>query len=512
MKKSHRFAILILILIAAHALVPAASAHPLGNFTINHYAGLRISREAVFVEYILDMAEIPAFQEIAALDANGNGQAEYEEKAGYHPAKCASLRQALELRLNGRPVPLILESSTLEFPPGVGGLPTLRLTCIFNAPLEAQQNQVQIAFQNNAFPKRLGWREIVVNVEDVTLIGDFATTSLSQRLTSYPEDLLTTPLDQRHVSFEIWSEGEPGVGIAPSAVEDLQTPIADRNDAFTRLILLEEINFPTLLLALMISFIWGAMHALTPGHGKTIVGAYLVGSRGTPVHALYLGVTTTITHTAGVIALGAVTLLASRFILPERLFPWLNFISGLLVAGIGLNLFLTRWQTARRTVRTIGDKAFHLTHHDPHDHRHSNVGAHSHHHIHPHEKDHSHTPGHSGHSHLPPGADGAPVTWRSLLALGISGGLLPCPSALVVMLGAIALNRVGLGLILVLAFSVGLAGVLALVGLAFVYTGRLFDRIPHREGVLRYVPIASALFITLAGLAITARAVMSIGL
>src|SRR3990172_7229516 len=157
MKKSHRFAILILILIAAHALVQAASAHPLGNFTINHYAGLRISREAVFVEYILDMAEIPAFQEIAALDANGNGQAEYEEKAGYHPAKCASLRQALELRLNGRPVPLILESSTLEFPPGVGGLPTLRLTCIFNAPLEAQQNQVQIAFQNNAFPKRLGW-------------------------------------------------------------------------------------------------------------------------------------------------------------------------------------------------------------------------------------------------------------------------------------------------------------------------------------------------------------------
>jgi ABC-type nickel/cobalt efflux system permease component RcnA len=329
------------------------------------------------------------------------------------------------------------------------------------------------------------------------------------------------------------------------------------------LVLLDEINLPTLLFALVVSFVWGAMHALTPGHGKTIVGAYLVGSRGTARHALYLGLATTITHTAGVFALGMVTLFAAQYIVPEVLFPWLSLLSGLLVAGIGLSLFLGRLRAARyrpagigaarlkwsRVPVSIGSRAslqtqpalrqirlaaqvrgpaslrIHGHVHLPGDgHSHSNNHPEDHHHPHHpvyyHELDgssHTHHDAyadahdHAAHTHLPPGVDGAPVSWRSLLALGISGGLLPCPSALVVLLSAIALDRIGFGLVLVLAFSLGLAGVLTGIGLVFVYAGRLFERLPVQGWLLRILPAVSALLIALVGLGIAARALLEVG-
>jgi len=542
MKKSLRFAIVSAILIAAHMLVPVGQAHPLGNFTINHYAGLHVSREAIFVEYILDMAEIPAFQEIDALDANRNGQAEAAETAGYDAAKCSSLEPDLELRLDDRLVALELVSSALEFPPGVAGLPTLRLTCGFRALLDAEEENIRATFRNNAYPKRLGWREIVVVAEGISLNGDFPTTSLSDRLTRYPQDMLSSPLDQRMIDFEIELKSAPGQAHPPAISEQIESPFNDRNDAFTRLVLLENINLPTLLLALATAFIWGALHALTPGHGKTIVGAYLVGSRSSAKHALYLGLTTTITHTAGVFALGLLTLFASRFILPEKVFPWLSFLSGLLVVGIGGNLFIHRLRAfglegwARETkLSLVSPSSIHMPEKALLDHGHAGIHLHEHGlyhepvhgplkhhtHVHPHADGHGHhygpkhvhtvEPSHAGHAHLPPGADGSPVTWRNLLALGISGGLLPCPSALVVLLSAIALNRTGFGLILVVAFSLGLAGLLTGVGLMFVYAGRLFERIPMQGKILPIIPVISALFITLVGFGISARALVEIG-
>jgi ABC-type nickel/cobalt efflux system permease component RcnA len=270
------------------------------------------------------------------------------------------------------------------------------------------------------------------------------------------------------------------------------------------------------------------MHALTPGHGKTIVGAYLVGSRGTPKHALYLGLTTTITHTLGVFALGLVTLFAAHFILPEKLYPWMSLLSGLFVIGLGATLIISRYRSARLAnplrnfvgrianppyttsvrpidVGRIAKPPYTLQAAHPHHHAHS----HDHHHLqgtHPHDHD------HPDHSHLPPGADGAPVTWRSLLLLGISGGMLPCPSALVVLLGAIALDRIGLGLALVLAFSLGLAGALTAIGVLFIYAGRFFERLPSRGKILRFVPVLSALLITLIGIAISLRALKETGI
>ena len=526
MKKIHRPITIILTLLICLAFAPAALAHPLGNFTINHYAGLHISRDAVVLDYVMDMAEIAAFQEIELLDANGNRQPDPAEAASYHAVRCAALEPSLNLFVNNRAVPLSLVASSVEFPAGVGGLPTMRLTCEFRAPVETTDSALALSFQNNVSADRLGWREIVVIPDGVTIQGDFSSTSLTNRLTKYPEDLLTSPLDQREITFEITASGLPFVNNSAESTNPTSTQLADRNDTFTRLILLEEITLSTLLLALGISFVWGAMHAMTPGHGKTIVGAYLVGSRGSLKHALYLGLTTTITHTLGVFALGLVTLFAAQYILPETLFPWMSLFSGLLVVGIGIQLFRSRFRSSgfrlwlpRPRMRAAGAPAsltLQATHAQGEIHTHQFVlnSAHEHTHVHghthSHDHDHHHGHSHADHSHLPPGADGSPVTWRSLLALGVSGGLIPCPSALVVMLGAIALNRIGFGLILVLAFSVGLAGALTAIGMMFIYAGRLFERFPSQGRVLRLLPVLSALFVSAIGAAIVWKALVDI--
>jgi len=273
------------------------------------------------------------------------------------------------------------------------------------------------------------------------------------------------------------------------------------------------------LLAIAGAFVWGATHALSPGHGKTIVGAYLVGSRATPQHAWILGLTTTITHTTGVFALGLVTLFASHFIRAEQLYPWLSFLSGLMVVAIGLNLFLDRLHNTKLVRKfplgkkhTYEHSHTHHTHehtHAHHAHTHDHVHEHSHEHHH-HENEHSH--GGQIHSHLPPDVDGAPVTWKNLLALGISGGILPCPSALVLLLSAIALGHIGLGLMLVLAFSLGLAGVLTFLGLVLVYSKRLFEGLPTKMPLIMALPAVSSLCIALVGLGITTQALMQIGL
>lgn len=502
------------------ALPTAAWAHPLGNFTINHFAGLHVTQHEITVDYVLDMAEIPAFQEIALFDANGDGQPDAAESGTYHSAKCESIRSDLNLSVNNQSATLALSSSNIEFPPGAGGLLTLRLNCIFSTSLTNEASN--ISFADNSYPDRIGWREIVVTSDKVALQGDFASTSISNRLTKYPEDLMSNPLDQRDVSFDLdatlpaQTQGEPvpAQEASSSSVTNGLTFGNGREDAFTQLITIEDLSLPAILFALVVSFVWGAMHALTPGHGKAVVGSYLIGERGNARHALLLGLTTTITHTAGVFAMGLVTLLAAQFITPEQLFPWLSFLSGALVAVIGIRLVITRLREARAAqsaprfeVAPVQKRSF-VRQAAPHTH-HDNSHQHGHDHSdHPHDHDH-HGHDHEGHthSHLPPET----VTWRSIVALGISGGILPCPSALIVLLSAIALGRIGFGLALVLAFSLGLAGVLTAIGLLFVYAGRMISFAPKQRWILRVLPVASALVISLAGLGIAAQALTQIG-
>ena len=242
-----------------------------------------------------------------------------------------------------------------------------------------------------------------------------------------------------------------------------------------------------ILLLLGSAFVWGALHALSPGHGKTMVAGYLVGSRGRPKDAALLGLTVTITHTSAVFALGLVTLAASAYVLPEDLYPWLGVASGAMVIAIGLWAIWTRlrrWRAMRARARPRSS---------------------------PHAR-----PWRQLASPTATRAPGAPITTRSLIALGVSGGIVPCPSALVVLVAAISQHRLGLGTVLILAFSLGLAATLTAVGLAVLHGGRLIQRLrPERRlfggrfaGVL---PALSATLIVLAGTLITLRAIPQIG-
>jgi nickel/cobalt transporter (NicO) family protein len=464
------------------ALPLAAGAHPLGNFTINRYAALTVSPRGLAVRYVVDMAEIPAFQELGTIDGDHDGTLSDGEREAYLARAAVYLGERLHLAIDGRPLGLVPESRSMELSPGAGGLPTLRVELGFTSTLPAGNGAVE--FQDTNFAGRPGWREVVADSTDgLALAGaTVPRTDRSAALRAYPADLLASPPQVSEARFRITAGAAPAPATAAPAGERVGARrYADR---LTELISRREpLSFRFVVGALLLAVALGALHALGPGHGKTIVGAYLVGTRGTARHAIFLGLVVTTTHTLGVYALGLVTLGASRWIVPERLFPWLSAASGLLVLVIGASLASTRLSAA------LG-----VEHHHDHDHQHHHDG---HHHDHRH-----------GHSHLPPAA--APG-WRSLLALGVSGGLLPCPSALVVMLGAIALGRIAFGLVLIVAFSAGLAGVLTGVGLAFVHARRWFDRMPLDGRLARYVPVASALAISLAGLLIVVQALGQIG-
>jgi ABC-type nickel/cobalt efflux system permease component RcnA len=226
-----------------------------------------------------------------------------------------------------------------------------------------------------------------------------------------------------------------------------------------------DVSVGVLLASLLIAAFWGAAHALTPGHGKAMVAAYLVGTKGTPRHAFLLGGTVTVAHTAGVFALGLVTLGLSAFVVPEQLYPWLTLVSGVLVVLVGASVLRQRLRSR--------------VHHHHHDHHHEH------------------------------GRDEA-VTSKGILGVGIAAGLLPCPSALVVLLSAIALHRIGLGLALIVAFSVGLAATITAIGLVAVLARRTFGRLSLDGPVVRALPAASAALILTVGLVITARAVPGI--
>ncbi len=533
MKNIRRIAVSLLTLIVSFTFVPVVFAHPLGNFTINHYAGLQVNRDAIAIDFVLDMAEIPAFQEITIFDRNGNGQPDAVEADAYHAQKCQALQPNLNLLLNNKPLALTLTSSSVEFPAGAGGLPTLRLTCEFRTSVSNMEQMTSLSFADNSYSERIGWREIVVNSDGVTLNGNFSATSVSNRLKTYPKDLLSSPLNQREITLGIGAIAAPSQNNPTGISQSAPSIAGNRSDAFTQLITLQNLTLPTILSALLISMLWGALHAMTPGHGKTIVGAYLVGSHGTMKHAVYLGLTTTITHTLGVFALGLLTLFAAKYIVPEKLFPWMSLLSGLFVVGIGINLAWSRSRSAGlgEWVNTLKKSLFRSRQAyvpalqnisaGSSNHQHKYVlqaehgQFHDHDHVHSHTHDshnhHEHDHDHADHSHLPPGADGAPVTWRNLLALGISGGIIPCPSALVVLLGAIALNKIGFGLILVLAFSLGLAGALTAIGMTFIYAGRLFNRLPSQGRLIQVLPVLSALIVSGIGVAILLKALTEIG-
>jgi nickel/cobalt transporter (NicO) family protein len=448
--------------ILATLLAPAAAAaHPLGNFTVNRFSAIEASGERLYVEQVLDLAEIPTFQEGDRVRS---------------PGFARDLAGQLRLTVDGRPVRLRLLDSTTQLRPGAGGLKTVR----FEAVYDAGPGGRSVEFRDTSFASRIGWREIVVRAERGAQIesASVPAKSVSDELRAYPQDLLSDPLDVRTATASVQPGSGPGV---PPAIGDGHAP-TQRSGGFEGLIDHEQLGLGFVLLAIVVAAFWGAAHALTPGHGKAIIAAYLVGSRGTPRHALLLGLIVTVTHTAGVFALGIVTLGLSELFVPEQLYPWLNLVSALLVVAVGVTVLRLR---VREWVRPR---------------------AHRHHHHHHHGDDHRHHDHDHDHDHVPEPGSGL----RGLVAVGVSGGLLPCPTALVVLLAAISLHRIAFGLLLIVAFSLGLASVISGIGLLAVTAKRVFSRVSFDGPVVRALPAVSALVVLTLGVAMTLRSLPTI--
>lgn len=440
-------------LCAGFVLAPAtARAHPLGNFTINTAAGLIVRTGSISIDYFVDMAEIPAFQELDAIDLDADARVSDLESSAYRAATCRALGDGLAISVDDRTAPLTVRSSALTFPPGQAGLRTLRLSC--HLVTSTSEPAHRISFEDGNFPDRIGWREVTAVGDGATLLrSDVPTESPSDRLRTYPTG--SAPL---HVTAAtvISRPGGPSLDREP---RDGATPAS--GGLLAGLVARPELGAGLIAVMVLAAVAVGALHALGPGHGKTLIGASLVGSGATIRHAVAVGVAVSVMHTASVLALGLTVITAERLASPERVYPWLGLASGLVALALGAWLLVTR-------LHALAEERRH------------------------------------GHAH--------PVRSLSrggLLALAFSGGILPSPSALVVLLGSISLGRTALGLVLIAAFSLGLAGSLVLVGALAVRVRHLASRrVPN--GIMRFAPVASAGGIATIGLVLTIRGAVGI--
>lgn len=481
--------LLLAMLAAAVAMVafaPWATAHPLGNFTVNHLSTVRISADRIEVDYVLDEAEIPTVQN-QRLARDELLRRKREEILG-----------GLQLTVNGRVVTLRPRSEPrLSFPPGQAGLETTRVELNLRARVDDPR---RVELRNRTFSNRVGLKSIVVEAGEGTAVRTQTPTGdPTGSLKRYPQDIINSPLNRSGASFRV--RGGDGTLVAPRAEGgDLSTTRDSSGEGFASVFKDAAAGDGVLLFLLLAAFGWGALHALSPGHGKAMVAAYLAGTRGTAKHAVALGVTVTVTHTIGVFALGIVALSLQQFILPEDIYPWLTLVSGVMVVLIGATVLRSRvrWARARRAGAAVGAEP--SADAPMHDHSHDHGHGHSHGHAHGHGHSHGHA--HSDHHHMPD-----ELTWRGVLGMGAAAGLIPCPSALVVLLAAVSQNELTLGLLLILAFSVGLAGTLTALGLGVVYAKRVMPQLKFGGPIADALPAMSALVIVVAGLALTARAV-----
>jgi ABC-type nickel/cobalt efflux system permease component RcnA len=459
-------AVLLVLLGAARA-----DAHPLGNFSVNHLSTVSISSDRVDIRYVLDQAEIPTVQE------RGLSRAEVLER------KLTEVERGLTLTVDGRPIALRSTGRpALTFPPGAGGLATTRVELSLNAVV---RKPGRVTLNDDTFPGRVGWKAIVAAPGDGTAVRtETPSGDPTGGLRTYPQGLLATPADRREADLSV--TGGAGTLVAPEeeggkpralsladAASGSQASGAaggdaasSRSDGFTALFADAAAGRGVLVVMLLAALGWGALHALSPGHGKSMVAAYLIGTRGTSRDAVLLGMTVTVTHTIGVFALGLVTLALSQYILPEQLYPWLTLISGLMVVAVGAGVLRSRLRRRK----------------DP-------GHAHSH-----------------GHGHAHPHGDRRLGT-AGILSMGAAAGLLPCPSALVVLLAAISQHQVALGMLLIVAFSIGLAATLTALGLAVVHARRFVPPRIATSRVAALLPALSAVLVIAIGLVLAARAV-----
>jgi ABC-type nickel/cobalt efflux system permease component RcnA len=460
--------------VAALGPAAAASAHPLGNFTVNHYDGITVRTDAVDVFAVVDAAEIPTAQQRGSVDTNHDGVLDTAERATFAAATCTKVAAHEALAVDGTPTSLSVGASSYALRPGAAGLHTSRVECRLHAAIAATGRDRRLTFADDYDAARIGWHEITATAVGVHLVGSpVPATSVSDELLHYPNDLLSSPLDVRRAGLDV----APGPGRSTFAKQLAKVPgagplarIVDRLDRlFSGLAGARHLTLGVGLLAVLVSVLLGATHAALPGHGKTVMAAYIAGKRGSVRDAVLVGTTVTLTHTAGVLALG-LALTASSSLAGDRVEGELGVVSGLLVVGVGIGLLTSALR--RRT--------------------------------HQHAHEHAHEHGHEHHHHEHAGRRRA-----GLLGMGVAGGLVPSPSALVVLLGAIALGRTAFGVLLVLSYGIGMAATLTAAGLLAVrlterWSGR-FRRVGIMQRLVGATPMVTAGLVMVVGAGLAAR-------
>jgi nickel/cobalt transporter (NicO) family protein len=484
----------------------ASPAHPLGNFTVNQALALDLRPDRVAVTAIVDLAELPTLQERTSVDANGDGKVSAAESMAYNTRVCHAMAAAVALRVDGHRVRWSVHETGFSYRPGSAGLHTSRISCVFDAAADLTRRAI-VDVVNGYRADRIGWREITAVGHGVHLVHpSVPARSVSDLLRSYPTDLLGSPLDERSARLQV----EPGAGPSAGATVHLNGGdpvsrwVAGADKALERLVgghLTPLVGVLAVFLALAL----GAAHAALPGHGKTVMAAYIAGRRGRKRDALTVGAIVTFTHTGGVLVLGLL-LSATASLAGEVVLSWLGFASGILVAAVGVAMLVG---VLRHRASADGHHHHgHLAGQHSHDHGGDHDHGHSHDHGHgPHDHDHHH-----GHSHAHPSG---PARRLSLVGMGIAGGLVPSPSALIVLLGAIGLGRTAFGVLLVVAYGAGMAATLTAAGLVLVRVRDRWTSRPRRPRrtlarLAALAPTGTAALVLCVGLGLAGRAALGL--
>jgi nickel/cobalt exporter len=445
-----------------------AEAHPAGFTSVNRYVGVSCDAQGrVHLAYLLDFAELPAYAEIEQLDADHDGAVSPAEQRAYLERRLPPIVAGWTVEIDGVRAVVRVTGSSLEVPPGERGLSTLRVAADVvaelpssAAPPRLEGGEVRVHVVDPVFAERSGWREMAAEASDDAIVVAGPTARPTGSL-SYADPLAGGPprVDEGRFAFRARGDSAPA-----AATRSLPTVAVDPRLASLASALRRAGESGTVsALALALAFALGAAHALSPGHGKALAAAYLVGRRARASHALLLGAAVTVAHTAVVFFVGCLALGVERTIGSDRLLRALSVASAFAVVVLGVAQLSRRW---REAAAHAGD-----------DHSHAEA---------------SHDDSHDG--------------LRSLIALGTSSGLAPCPSALALLLSAIALHRYGFGLVVVLAFSFGVATTLTIAGLLVVMARRWLDRIAIAAPVLRWLPIMSSMCVLLLGVLLCASA------
>jgi ABC-type nickel/cobalt efflux system permease component RcnA len=458
------FRVVALAIVTLCCMSSAAYAHPLGNFTSNHLTRIDVRAASIELHYVLDDAEIPTFSLLRSLDAHGKpAAAALNAWALTHANEIAP---QLMLTVGGKPAALTLAGAHVQLRPGAAGLSTLYFTADFRAARPPGAGRIE--YSDTTLLGRIGWKDVVVLPQREP----------TQELRVYPNALIGSPRDRTAVTVTVAADGAVAVADVSAAPVFGIASTARMNDLSD--VLARNLSDPLVLFgALLLAIGLGALHALEPGHGKTLLAISLVGARATVSQAAILATALTIAHTIGVLTFGVVVLTLARYVVPEALYPWIALLSGVFVAILG----------ARALAREVARRRAPLGH--DHDRQHAHGHDH-HHHDHSGFEEAVHA-----HSHLIPGS--APISFRSAIIAASTGNVAPCPAALVVLLAAIATHRIGWGLILIVAFSIGLALTLTLLGVAVVRSAAWLTRRPQFDRLARYAPLVTAGAISVIG-------------